>query len=338
MSRFPFTSFPTGWYRVGWSDELRRNDVRPLRYFSRDLVLFRTASGRACLLDAHCPHVGAHLGHGGIVVGERIQCPFHGWCMDGNGQCVEIPYSKRIPERARIGDWPLHEVNGVILAYYHPAGRLPDWSVPEFTEYTDPHWTPFRPGARWRIRTHLQELGENGMDKAHFTFLHPQQTRSMRSDSLAEDGVILVHRTFQYYNVFGLAKWLTDEVSGPLDVTLYGMGVAVNRTCVSARIRLYYTFVFFFTPIDDEHTEVTCMLSMKKLGGPLVTKLLLRKAIREGQKTIDQDVPIWENKIYRDQPVLCDGDGPIMQYRRWVRQFYRDDSRSQPIGRATIKA
>ena len=48
----------------------------------------------------------------------------------------------------------------------------------------------------------------------------------------------------------------------------------------------------------------------------------LRKAIREGARTIEQDIPIWENKRYRERPLLSDADGPIMQFRRWYHQFY----------------
>jgi hypothetical protein len=61
---------------------------------------------------------------------------------------------------------------------------------------------------------------------------------------------------------------------------------------------------------------------MQKVLNRAVTWLLSAKAIREGGKTIEQDIPIWENKVYRHDPMLCDGDGPIMQYRRWARQFY----------------
>ena len=35
-----------------------------------------------------------------------------------------------------------------------------------------------------------------------------------------------------------------------------------------------------------------------------------------------QDIAIWENKIYRERPFLCDGDGPIAPFRRWAKQFY----------------
>ena len=36
------------------------------------------------------------------------------------------------------------------------------------------------------------------------------------------------------------------------------------------------------------------------------------------------DMPIWDNKSYVAQPLLCDGDGPINKFRKWVGQFYSD--------------
>jgi phenylpropionate dioxygenase-like ring-hydroxylating dioxygenase large terminal subunit len=83
---------PRGWYAVAYSEELSRGEVIPLRYFDQDLVLFRTAAGDPVLLDAYCPHLGAHLGHGGQVEDSSIRCPFHGWRFSRQGQCVDIPY------------------------------------------------------------------------------------------------------------------------------------------------------------------------------------------------------------------------------------------------------
>lgn len=321
-SRFPFTSYPTGWFRIAASREVPVGAVRPLRYFGRDLVLFRTADGQANLLDAHCPHLGTHMGHGGQVIGNTLQCPFHGWRFSGNGACALIPYAHKIPVTARSNAWPVEEVNGQILTWHDPAGRAAAWRVPEMPEYRSPDWTPFRKGSRWVIRTHVQELAENGVDNAHFPFLHSQQTERMRTEALELNGPQLTHRTFHHYRLFGLAKFFVDDVSGPLDTTLHGLGCVVNRTCVDARIKLHYTFAFYFTPIDEEHTEVSSMLAMRKLSVPFANSILLRKGIVEGKRTIDQDVPIWENKRYRERPTLCEGDGPIMQYRKWAAQFY----------------
>ena len=42
------------------------------------------------------------------------------------------------------------------------------------------------------------------------------------------------------------------------------------------------------------------------------------------QTGFEQDIAIWTHKRWRDRPVLCDGDGPIMRYRQWTRQFYSE--------------
>ncbi|HVM63785.1 MAG TPA: Rieske 2Fe-2S domain-containing protein, partial [Acidimicrobiales bacterium] len=74
--RYPFSPYPDGWYLLCESAAVGKGDVVPLRYFGRDLVLYRTEQGRAVVVDAHCPHMGAHLGYGGVVDGEGIRCPF----------------------------------------------------------------------------------------------------------------------------------------------------------------------------------------------------------------------------------------------------------------------
>ena len=81
--------FPRGWYLVCWSTDLERGGVRPLRYFGKDYVLFRGDDGKATLLSAHCPHLGAHLGYGGRVDGNDIICPFHAWRFGASGRCTE---------------------------------------------------------------------------------------------------------------------------------------------------------------------------------------------------------------------------------------------------------
>ena len=52
------------------------------------------------------------------------------------------------------------------------------------------------------------------------------------------------------------------------------------------------------------------------------TILLLKAYMDDQSKAIEQDFAIWEHKMHRTQPVLCDGDGPIAEFRRWTRQFY----------------
>jgi nitrite reductase/ring-hydroxylating ferredoxin subunit len=99
--RFPFP-IPNGWFIVAASDEVAPGDVVPLYYFGRDLVLFRGADGTPFVLDAYCPHLGAHLAAGGQVEDGCIRCPFHGWKFAGEtGRCVEVPYDEN--QAARRG-------------------------------------------------------------------------------------------------------------------------------------------------------------------------------------------------------------------------------------------
>ena len=319
--RFPFAPVPVGWYRVASSADLPVKGVLPLHLFQRDLVLFRTESGRPRLMDAHCPHLGAHLGHGGRVCGEELACPFHGWRFSGaDGACAHAGQDR--PPAVGVRAWPTTEVNSQIMAWYHPNAEAPTWGFPELPEGKNPSWTGFRAARSWKVRTHVQEICENGMDNAHFTWLHTQQTMAMRTEEVTIEGHILTHHTWQRFNLFGVAKLMVEQVQGPLDVQFQGLGIVVNRATVHANITLEYVFVFYATPIDEEHIELSSFLSVKRTGGRLVTRLLWMKAAHEGGVTIDQDVPIWENKAYRPRPLLLQHDGPIPQFRRWTQQFY----------------
>ena len=99
---YPVPPFPNGWFRMAFTDEIKPKSVKSARYFGQDLVIFRGEDGQAHVLDAYCAHVGAHLGKGGIIVGNTLQCPYHGWRYDGCGRCVEVPHANKIPSAARV--------------------------------------------------------------------------------------------------------------------------------------------------------------------------------------------------------------------------------------------
>lgn len=67
--------------------------------FSRpgeQVAVFRGHTGEAHVVDAYCPHLGANLAAGGRVLGDCIECPFHGWQFQGSdGKCVRIPYAEK---------------------------------------------------------------------------------------------------------------------------------------------------------------------------------------------------------------------------------------------------
>jgi hypothetical protein len=64
--------FPMGWWSLARSHELQVGEVKAVSALDRDLVLYRTRSGAVRVHDAYCPHLGAHLGINGRVVGAEI--------------------------------------------------------------------------------------------------------------------------------------------------------------------------------------------------------------------------------------------------------------------------
>ena len=166
--------FPMGWFSVARSHELAIGEVKPVQAFDRELVLYRTRSGVPALQDAFCPHLGAHLGHEGRVIGETIRCPFHGWQFNADdGKCSHIPYCDDIPDRARVRTWHTEEKNGEVYVWFHPENIAPLWELPELPELGDPSWTVPR-YTEHLVPAHVQDICENSCDPVHFAYVHSQ--------------------------------------------------------------------------------------------------------------------------------------------------------------------
>src|SRR5215207_4312253 len=258
MSRFPMQRYPNGWFNVGMSDELPPGAVKPLKYFGKDLVLFRTEGGEAKILDAHCPHLGAHLGYGGKVKGDCIECPFHAWKFDGGGACREIPYGKKIPPRATLHPWIVREVNGMIMTWHHVEGKAPEWDIPVLEEFGNDSWTPYEKRT-WKVRSHNQEMAENSVDTAHFLYLHgTQEMPSTQAEMLGPT----FHSTSDT-----LMKTPQGKVKGSIEVFMYGFGMTTTRF----RGLVETLLVASTTPIDDEYVELRFNFTLKKLVNEGVT-------------------------------------------------------------------
>ena len=258
--RFPFDAYPTGWFQVAYSREVDTGQIIGLHYFGRRLICYRGDSGTAYVLDAYCLHLGADIALGGAVTDECVTCSFHGWRFDGTGHNVEIPYAKTVNRTARLRAWPTVERAGVIFVWYSPDDREPEWELPKIPEADDAAFAFYAPeSARWRFRSHPQEVCENTVDIAHFATVH------------------------------GVSGF------GALDLETDG-------EYVDARY-------MFFVQLDPDSNE------MSRMGLGFA---------RDFCKQIEQDIPIWESKIYRDRPQLARGEGAINDFRTWARTSYQE--------------
>ena len=309
--RYPFPASPNGWFGIGASEDLAVGDVRALRYLGRALALFRGDDGTARVFDAHCPHLGAHLGVAGRVCGDGIACPFHGWCFDGDGVLVEVPGLDR-PPRAGAKAWEVCERNGRIFVWHHADDAPPSFDVIGYRQ-DESAWTPWR-SSSYRVRVHVQDLTENIIDRSHFSTVHDMKPPELEHFEVRFSGASMV--VDQRLSVTAVSE-VGFEVS--TTTTTCGPGiVAVEVSQDPIEMLTYITQ----TPIDDELTEVALCFSMKRLEDEAATESISELNDQVTNLQFTQDVPIWENKIYRERPIITKVDGPVAQYRRWFRQFY----------------
>ncbi len=305
--------FARGWYLVQWSAELGRGDVKPLRCFGDDFVLFRGEDGRAALLDAHCPHLGAHLGYGGRVAGNDIVCPFHAWSFGSAGECTAVPYASRIPPRAAIESHPIQEHSGMILAYFGPKGSEDDYAVPPIEELEDPAWTPLQ-CAHIEIATHPREVIENIADHAHFLPVH---------NTLIDDFSVTIDGPRATQRSIGRGHNLRMEPIEVVSVATYH-GPAVQIT----HLQWAYDMVLInaHLPIAENQLLLRFGVMLKAGAGVTLPPEVLEAHVAAARDGYFEDVAIWENKRWREQPILVDGDGPIAEIRKWYGTFFERPS------------
>ncbi|MGZ8747957.1 MAG: Rieske 2Fe-2S domain-containing protein, partial [Mycobacterium sp.] len=177
MAKPPLSMKPTGWFQVAWSDEIKIGDVHRMTYFGTEMIAWRAGSGQLTVMDAYCEHLGAHLGHGGHVEGEVIQCPFHGWQWSHEGRNVCIPYEDRPNRGRRIRTYPTVERNEAIYIWHDVERRDPFFEAPDvFASFNDgssaDNYYPQQRLYREALEMHPQYVIENGVDFAHFKFVH----------------------------------------------------------------------------------------------------------------------------------------------------------------------
>lgn len=331
MTRLPVPRYPDGWFQVAWSDEIAVGEVRRLSGFGKELVAFRGKSGSLCVLDAYCPHLGAHLGVGGTVDGDTIQCPFHGWRFDGNGVCVDVPYAKRIARTTTAGltRWPVVERNGLVMVWHDTAGNPPQWEIPELAEYENDAWTAYC-RLRWKVRTNNQALAENAVERAHVR--HAHGAFGAEASQLVIDGPVLgVRHTATIATPRGPMEGLVASRS-------FGLGFVETRF----RGPIETLLVASVLPIDANDVDIRCSFTLRKLDDADSTRVMARALVANIEKQVNEQKPIWENdkpirendKAIREneairgnrhepaRPLLCDDDGPMAQFRRWSEQFY----------------
>ena len=230
------------------------------------------------------------------------------------GKNSYIPYSKRTNAKACVTSYPTIERNSLIMAWYHPEGVEPMWDVPEVPEFNDPENFAPMMTTDYVVEAPWQELAENGVDSAHFRYVHHTDEVPVL-ESYEMEGPRTRMRSAQ--------KFPTPRgvVDGRIDADSFGPGFSVIRFSGIVDTVLMGCNV----PISDSACHMRFSFTVRKLGDDDALNSSVGQAfVDEIHKQVQEDKPIWENKAHLVRPALADSDGPFMKFRRWASQFYAE--------------
>lgn len=167
------TYLRNAWYVAGFSDEV--NTDQPLlarRLLDEPIVFFRTGDGEIRALQDRCPHRFVPLS-GGKLIGDALQCPYHGLRFDGSGACSFNPHGDgSIPKAARVRSYPAFDRHGLLWFWPGDPALADDRLIPDYAFTT----ARSDPGERVRGRLptacNYQFVTDNLLDLTHADFLH----------------------------------------------------------------------------------------------------------------------------------------------------------------------
>jgi phenylpropionate dioxygenase-like ring-hydroxylating dioxygenase large terminal subunit len=156
------------WWVATTSDKVGREPLA-LTMLEMPVVLYRKEDGSVVALDDRCPHRWAPLSSG-KVVGDDIQCGYHGFTFNAEGSCVRIPSQSQIPSRCRVRAYTVIENAPLIWVWMGDPERI-DSKPPQ-----EASW-PASPAFRhWHGETlaegNYMLLKENVLDLTHFGYVH----------------------------------------------------------------------------------------------------------------------------------------------------------------------
>lgn len=314
-----------GWHMVGWSDEFEVGKPVARDYFGMRLAFFRGEDGVVRCLDAFCPHLGADLS-AGEVQGNVLQCRFHNWRFDGSGQCVDIPYCDKIPPRAKTRAFPTKEINDTVLIWHDPEFGEPEYDIPPLEEFLSASapgsngWTKGWQRFKITIRTHAREVMENVVDKGHLLPIH-----GFKVDQWLPvwDGHMCGELTWGSHT-----RLAADVQDDKLYVRSLSHGPAYQYTWQAQDSGQFDSLILTaWCPVDENTLEYWFGVIVRadpRQFPPEVLGAMAERYCKDSYDAFMEDVYIWERKLYRPEPVLCAGDGPLAQLRRWYTQFYTD--------------
>ncbi|MBD2580501.1 aromatic ring-hydroxylating dioxygenase subunit alpha [Oscillatoria sp. FACHB-1406] len=243
------------WYVVARSSEVKERPVS-VTLWKQPIVLYRSESGTICALEDRCPHRQVKLS-AGIVKRDRIECAYHGWQFDAEGNCAEIPYraeNQKIPN-CQIKSYPVKELDGFIWLFpgEGDSEKIAPMGMPEWE-----HLNYIASVAAIDYQGHFSFLIENIMDMYH-GHLHDNYqawaSAKLQSIEVADDRIDAHYEAQSYYRIDKI--WSISQLFFPALRRLHPEPLDVSYIYPHWASSLGQDFKIYclFCPVNETHTR-----------------------------------------------------------------------------------
>ena len=176
------------WYALCPSTFIKERPVQ-LKRLGLSLVLWRDADGSVHALEDRCPHRGAPLSQG-MIMGDRIACPYHGVEVRHDGVVARVPGSPgcKLEGRKATRSFAVFERAGAVFLYnpLTAGAEPPECRLPvELSD--DEQYSSFLCYVEWKCD--YRYALDNVMDPMHGIFLHKQSHSMSEGDVTAKFGI-----------------------------------------------------------------------------------------------------------------------------------------------------
>jgi phenylpropionate dioxygenase-like ring-hydroxylating dioxygenase large terminal subunit len=315
---------PNQWYAILESNEIKKGKLIGVTRMGEKMVAWRDSKGELSVMSDKCPHRGAALSVGKLI-GDCIQCPFHGFEYNKSGVCIVVPANGRgsePPKALKAHSYPVMEAHGFVYIWWGESREtyppIP-WfeSIGEEMVYTTikDHWA-----------NHYARAIENQLDVVHLPFIH-HNTIGRGNRTLVNGPIAREESHWPGDHLINL--WVYNEQdNGQKPKKPSEMPEPERRPFLQFRFgNLWQNWiadslrvVLAFTPIDDENTmmylryyHTVRVPVLRQLYGWLgsLGNLIIERQDRRvviTQRPPRPDLGIGE--------ILIQGDSPIVLYRK----------------------
>lgn len=181
------STFPlNAWYACAYDVEAGRQ-LLARTVCGRKLVIYRRLDGRPVALEDACWHRLLPLSRGRLI-GDEVQCGYHGLVFDADGLCTRMPSQETINPSACVRSYPVVEKHRFLWVWPGDPALADPALVPDMHWNDDPAWAG--DGQMIRVRCDYRLVLDNLMDLTHETYVHGS---SIGQQALAEAPFVATH-------------------------------------------------------------------------------------------------------------------------------------------------